>query len=61
MRYIIHVFWREAVDDQPSSRWEDVVDFHYEHEGRALVFCTPTGANHRVNVNATQLITIMEK
>lgn len=58
---IIRVYWREPVEDQPSSEWFDVVSHAYHCNGTQLRFCTPTGANHIVNVNATQLITIQEK
>jgi hypothetical protein len=59
-RYVINVYWREAMDDQPSSHWYDVVEWHYPTKD-TLVFKTPTETIHHLNVNATQLITIMEK
>lgn len=57
---IIRVYWREAVDDQPSSEWLDVVKYAWQDDG-SLWFKTPTGTEHFVNAASTQLITIREK
>ena len=56
----IRIYWRETPDGNSESSWTDVEAWHWTNDG-ALWFRTPTGAEHFVNREATQLIIIQEK
>lgn len=55
-RHKVSIYWRDSTDEQSSSHWSDVVSYRYE--GDVLWLQMPTGHEHRVNLKATQQVTI---